>query len=98
MIIKVFKRVIFDQGSPILLMTLMVIAEVLLSTFIVQRINCKSFISIISNFALNLSTGATRLVISDTEIDWKAYMQEVEGVFNGTFDYVQLKGDTGPLV
>lgn len=33
-----------------------------------------------------------------TEIDWKAYMQEVEGVLNGTFDYAQLKGDTGPLV
>ena len=33
-----------------------------------------------------------------TEIDWKAYMQEVEGVVNGTFDYYELKGDTGPLV
>nr|XP_054768759.1 dol-P-Man:Man(5)GlcNAc(2)-PP-Dol alpha-1,3-mannosyltransferase-like isoform X2 [Lytechinus pictus]XP_054768760.1 dol-P-Man:Man(5)GlcNAc(2)-PP-Dol alpha-1,3-mannosyltransferase-like isoform X3 [Lytechinus pictus] len=33
-----------------------------------------------------------------TEIDWKAYMQEVEGVINGTYDYMQLKGDTGPLV
>ena len=35
---------------------------------------------------------------SDTEIDWKAYMQEVEGVLNGTMDYLLLKGDTGPLV
>ena len=34
----------------------------------------------------------------DTEIDWKAYMQEVEGVVNGTFDYSKLGGDTGPLV
>ncbi|CAF3924355.1 unnamed protein product [Rotaria sordida] len=33
-----------------------------------------------------------------TEIDWQAYMQEVEGVVNGTFDYYKLKGDTGPLV
>ena len=33
-----------------------------------------------------------------TEIDWVAYMQEVEGVVNGTFDYSQLRGDTGPLV
>jgi len=33
-----------------------------------------------------------------TEIDWIAYMQEVEGVVNGTMDYSQLKGDTGPLV
>lgn len=33
-----------------------------------------------------------------TEIDWTAYMQEVEGVKNGTYDYALLKGDTGPLV
>ena len=25
-------------------------------------------------------------------------MQEVGGVLNGTFDYMELKGDTGPLV
>jgi alpha-1,3-mannosyltransferase len=35
-----------------------------------------------------------------TEIDWIAYMQEVEGVIgkNGTYDYAELRGDTGPLV
>lgn len=35
-----------------------------------------------------------------TEIDWVAYMQEVEGVIgkNGTYDYSLLKGQTGPLV
>eukprot|EP00051_Salpingoeca_urceolata_P030077 m.491972 g.491972 ORF g.491972 m.491972 type:complete len:411 (-) comp31115_c0_seq1:169-1401(-) len=33
-----------------------------------------------------------------TEIDWKAYMDEVEGFKNGTCDYTLLKGDTGPLV
>eukprot|EP00106_Octopus_bimaculoides_P010018 XP_014777460.1 PREDICTED: dol-P-Man:Man(5)GlcNAc(2)-PP-Dol alpha-1,3-mannosyltransferase-like [Octopus bimaculoides] len=36
--------------------------------------------------------------IKYTEIDWRAYMQEVEGVVNGTYDYTKLKGDTGPLV
>ncbi|NXC68854.1 ALG3 mannosyltransferase, partial [Anhinga anhinga] len=33
-----------------------------------------------------------------TEIDWKAYMEEVEGFANGTLDYTRLQGDTGPLV
>uniref|UniRef100_A0A8C4XIF7 Dol-P-Man:Man(5)GlcNAc(2)-PP-Dol alpha-1,3-mannosyltransferase n=1 Tax=Falco tinnunculus TaxID=100819 RepID=A0A8C4XIF7_FALTI len=33
-----------------------------------------------------------------TEIDWKAYMEEVEGFANGTLDYTQLRGNTGPLV
>ncbi|XP_076837236.1 dol-P-Man:Man(5)GlcNAc(2)-PP-Dol alpha-1,3-mannosyltransferase [Brachyhypopomus gauderio] len=36
--------------------------------------------------------------VAYTEIDWKAYMDEVEGVINGTYDYTLLKGDTGPLV
>lgn len=36
--------------------------------------------------------------VNYTEIDWKAYMQEVEGFINGTFNYYELKGDTGPLV
>ena len=36
--------------------------------------------------------------INYTEIDWRAYMQEVEGVVNGTYDYYKLQGDTGPLV
>ncbi|KAG1459000.1 hypothetical protein G6F56_006262 [Rhizopus delemar] len=34
----------------------------------------------------------------NTEIDWKAYMQEVEGFITGERDYRNLKGDTGPLV
>ncbi|KAJ2376282.1 dolichyl-P-Man:Man(5)GlcNAc(2)-PP-dolichol alpha-1,3-mannosyltransferase [Coemansia sp. RSA 2607] len=33
-----------------------------------------------------------------TEIDWKAYMQEVIGVIDGERNYLKLKGDTGPLV
>ena len=33
-----------------------------------------------------------------TEIDWKAYMQEVEGFLKGDWNYYNLKGDTGPLV
>ena len=33
-----------------------------------------------------------------TEIDWIAYMQEVEGYLQGERNYSLLKGDTGPLV
>ena len=29
-----------------------------------------------------------------TEIDWKAYMQEVQGVIDGEYDYVELRGGT----
>lgn len=33
-----------------------------------------------------------------TKIDWRAYMQETEGVCNDTLDYSGLGGDTGPFV
>ena len=34
----------------------------------------------------------------DTEIDWVAYMQQVQQFINGERDYPMIKGDTGPLV
>eukprot|EP00978_Attheya_sp_CCMP212_P024149 scaffold75470_cov51-Attheya_sp.AAC.1 len=33
-----------------------------------------------------------------TEIDWEAYMQEVDGYRGGERDYMQIRGGTGPLV
>ncbi len=45
------------------------------------------------NFVISLN-----LKFEDTEIDWVAYMSEVEGFINGTYNYYELKGDTGPLV
>ncbi|CAJ1012689.1 putative ALG3 protein [Leishmania naiffi] len=38
------------------------------------------------------------LVVPYTEIDWRAYMEEVEGFLHGQLDYRNLKGGTGPLV
>ena len=34
----------------------------------------------------------------DTEIDWVAYMQQIQQYINGERDYAMIKGDTGPLV
>jgi alpha-1,3-mannosyltransferase len=34
----------------------------------------------------------------DTEIDWTAYMQQVEQYIKGQRDYAEIRGDTGPLV
>lgn len=33
------------------------------------------------------------LKVNYTEIDWIAYMQEVEGFLNGTLDYSKLRGN-----
>lgn len=35
---------------------------------------------------------------ADTEIDWKAYMEQVEQYMNGEHNYTKIKGGTGPLV
>lgn len=36
--------------------------------------------------------------VSYTEIDWKAYMSEVDGFWQGDWNYNHLRGGTGPLV
>lgn len=35
---------------------------------------------------------------TDTEIDWIAYMQEVQAYLQGERDYTKIRGDTGPIV
>ena len=38
------------------------------------------------------------LKVPYTEIDWVAYMQEVDFWLDGEYDYLKIHGDTGPLV
>eukprot|EP00475_Leptophrys_vorax_P005006 TRINITY_DN1300_c0_g2_i2.p1 TRINITY_DN1300_c0_g2~~TRINITY_DN1300_c0_g2_i2.p1 ORF type:complete len:555 (-),score=125.41 TRINITY_DN1300_c0_g2_i2:80-1744(-) len=60
-----------------------------------------NLLSLLSFVLLIGESALTALIIHKvayTEIDWKAYMQEVEGYLNGETDYYNLKGDTGPLV
>ncbi|CRL00063.1 CLUMA_CG013349, isoform A [Clunio marinus] len=59
------------------------------------RLPLVSILIMLAELALNIFIV---IRIKYTEIDWNAYMQECEGFLNGTTDYSQLKGDTGPLV
>lgn len=48
--------------------------------------------------SVSSSFNADYFVLTDTEIDWKTYMQQVSQFLDGEYDYSKLKGDTGPLV
>ncbi|XP_065560597.1 lethal(2)neighbour of tid protein 2-like isoform X2 [Artemia franciscana] len=60
-----------------------------------ERTNVLAWMVILAELILNVFIINT---VSYTEIDWNAYMQEVEGFLKGDFNYTNLKGDTGPLV
>lgn len=76
------------------LAALFLFGEFVLSTLIILKVPCNVYYS-------NTLSNKNYLLIRkhiDTEIDWIAYMQEVEGFILGERDYTKLKGDTGPLV
>jgi hypothetical protein len=70
----------------------LIFTEIILCLGIIYKIPCMS--SCLSVFSCSF---LLRIYV-DTEIDWIAYMQEVEGYLNGERNYSNLKGDTGPLV
>lgn len=80
---------------------LLLLAEIVLCIFIVQRVPCKLLLRLFHNQILLIvliSVVADVLKrFSDTEIDWSTYMQQVELVLNGTRSYPLISGDTGPL-
>lgn len=70
----------------------------LLKSLLSNLMNHKYLLSI---FVIILESMFCFIIINKvkyTEIDWKAYMQEVEYFINGERNYMVMKGDTGPLV
>lgn len=60
------------------------------SIFDPAQLHWIGYLILIADFLLNIAIVHS---VNYTEIDWKAYMQEVGGFLNGTFDYSQLKGE-----
>jgi hypothetical protein len=85
-----------------LLIVIALLLELLGSIGIVLRVPCEFDLAYsvhLRTCALaHLRTCAHANSTTDTEIDWVAYMQEVEGFLQGERDYMKLQGDTGPLV
>jgi len=69
---------------------LLLLADSVLCSLIISHIPCRSTDS--------HHLHAILMLIADTEIDWKAYMEQIEQFVNGERDYTMIKGGTGPLV
>lgn len=70
---------------PILLLT-----DALLTSLIISKVACM--------FASTRDHQPCTDSMVDTEIDWKAYMEQMHQIVNGERDYTLIKGGTGPLV
>lgn len=81
------KHPLSKYGSPLLLL-----ADALLTSLIISKISCKPL------FPLTHYVCAANNIIPDTEIDWKAYMEQLQQYVDGERDYTLIKGGTGPLV
>lgn len=73
---------------------LLILADALLCALIIWKIPCT-----LSAFPpYRIQVVATLTLPSDTEIDWKAYMEQVQQYIAGERNYDKIKGGTGPLV
>jgi alpha-1,3-mannosyltransferase len=72
---------------------MLLITEFAICILVILQVKCE-----LACFGLTVWQILTCFTFLDTEIDWKAYMQEVQGFEDGERDYTQIQGDTGPLV
>ena len=67
--------------------------DAILCVLIIYTIPCKTQI-----LTSNIHTNQYSNLFTDTEIDWRTYMQQIHLYIHGERDYAKLTGDTGPLV
>lgn len=71
---------------------LLLLADAGLTGLVIWKIPCKGNDLILALWSCNTDQ------VTDTEIDWKAYMQQVQQFIAGERDYTKIYGGTGPLV
>jgi alpha-1,3-mannosyltransferase len=74
---------------------LLVAADAVLCGLIIWKIPCTLFHVLCEHGGRQ---NASLTPDPDTEIDWKAYMEQVETFIAGERDYGKIEGGTGPLV
>jgi alpha-1,3-mannosyltransferase len=72
----------------------LLLVDTLLCSLIISKVACR--------FLVQASLLPYQVLMpwvrADTEIDWKAYMEQIEQYVAGERDYTKIKGGTGPLV
>lgn len=83
--------------NRVIILFILIVLEIIFSVIIISKINCKYFMLQFTCSLINVCYLYFYAHTIDTEIDWKAYMEEVEGFLNGERNYSNIKGSTGPL-
>ena len=86
------RALLFERKYFWVLVSLLTIFEAALGLVIIWKVPC------MSPFTLSTDMLGRGELMTDTKIDWPAYMQQVSGFRDGERDYTKLEGDTGPLV
>jgi alpha-1,3-mannosyltransferase len=73
---------------------LQLLADAALCGAVIVKVPCTRQLSYMSKSYRTIAD----LAQSDTNIDWNAYMQQIEIYLSGERDYAKIAGDTGPLV
>lgn len=79
---------VLSRAVPVILLLL----DALLCVVIIKKVPCESL------NAIHIGGILTDSILSDTEIDWKAYMEQIQLYEDGEREYTKIKGGTGPLV
>ena len=86
------RALLFERKYFWVLVSLLTIFEAALGLVIIWKVPCK-YLSTPLKYVYPRAE-----LMTDTKIDWPAYMQQVSGFRDGERDYTKLEGDTGPLV
>lgn len=95
-LIRLIYDVLFNPRHTKWIAPLLVLGDTLLCALVIWKIPCEyhtQYWILILQWTTN-----SRHAISDTEIDWETYMQQVSLYIAGERDYSLIKGSTGPLV
>lgn len=73
---------------------LLLVLDAVLCLVIIKKVPCRPSIDVSIASHLIYANAS----IPDTEIDWKAYMEQIQLFQDGEREYTKIEGGTGPLV